>query len=268
MKKFIIFGFVAVMVFLNFLIVYASKSDTAKVTDNDSLNISNEERRLLNVEASDNVIKVYNLAIYDAFSTVNSIEELFEKELIFSEYYAVQKKDNTIVYRDVVNNEAVELNGVILNQKTINRLFDNEIISRISSDIEVYGIYYLSGETSYTGSAIYYQTNKGDYVYYDHYSLKSGEYLFPIKDFCELQKAIIYDLSLHPDLDDGGVDISRLYEVSKYDIHSSSFDIAPYVPDDQTNKQILIVAIIGVSLISIGGAIMYLFVFKRKKCVE
>ena len=37
------------------------------------------------------------------------------------------------------------------------------------------------------------------------------------------------------------------------------------MPDDQTNKQILIVAITGVSLISIGGAIMYLFVFKRKK---
>ena len=65
----------------------------------------------------------------------------------------------------------------------------------------------------------------------------------------------------------GNVSLSN-YTASKYDIHSSSFDIAPYVPDDQTNKQILIVAITGVSLIPIGGAIIYLFVFKRKKCVE
>ena len=46
----------------------------------------------------------------------------------------------------------------------------SEVITYIASDVEVYNTYYLSAETYRMGSALYYKTNKGDYVYYGYTS--------------------------------------------------------------------------------------------------
>lgn len=219
MKKIIIIGLILIMIMSIPMGVFAAEEDTTVLEYNDSLKISDEERQQLNVKESENVIRIYNLSIHMAFSEINSIDELFEKELVLSEYYAIHTADNTLNYKGIVGSKVENLSDVIINPKALKALQDSRITTKLSSDIEIYETYYFSGETSYTGSAIYYKTNKGDYVYYNHYAFGNSEYLFPAKDFCEYQKAICNEISKSADLD-GGVDISKIWDLSKYDINS------------------------------------------------
>lgn len=225
MKNIIIIGIIIAIIVTMPMAVFAAEEDFDTVEINDSLKISAEVKQQLGAEASEKVIKIYNLSIHMAFAGIHSIDELLEKEdLILSEYYAVQSADGMLNYKSIVNNMAVDLSNVLTNQKAMKEFQDNTVATKILSDSEVFGTYYLSGETCYSGTAIYYKTNKGDFVYYSHYAIGDSEYLFPIKDFCEYQRAIYDEMTKYADLD-GGVDISQLWDLSKYDIHSTDFCI-------------------------------------------
>lgn len=239
MKKFSIIGIIIALVLSMSMAVLATEEVLDSVGRSDSLKVSAEIKQKLGIEVSENVVKIYNISIHTAFASVQSIDELLEKEgLVLSEYYAIKSIDGMLKYRSIVENNPVDLSDVQTNQKAMKAFQDNTVISKISSDIKVYEIYYLSGETSYSGTAIYYKTNKGDFVYYIHYAIGGSEYLFPITDFCEYQKTIYNERAKYADLD-GGVDISQLWDLSKYDIHSTNFDIKTNIQQQigSENKQ-------------------------------
>ena len=144
-------------------------------------------------------------------------------------------------YKDIIDGTVVSLAGdMSTNQKAIKFLQDNTVATKIPAGAEIYETYYLSGENSYSGTAIYYKTNKGDFVYYSHYAVGDSEYLFPVKDFCEYQRAIYDEMGKYADLD-GGVDISQLWDLTRYDIHSEDFniqtDIEHQIIDDDRQQQ-------------------------------
>ncbi len=240
MKKSILIGIIFAMLITMSMTVFAAENGVDTVKNKDSINISQEERQLLGAKDSEKVIRIYNVSIRNAFANVKSIDELLKSEgLILSQYYLVQAVDNTYIYKDIIDNVSIDLgNDVPIDSRAMKALQENKVIAKVSSEIEIYETYYLTGETTYTGSAIYYKTNKGDYVYYSYYAVGSGEYLFPIKDFCEYQKAIQSEIAKYPN-SDGGVDISQLWDLSKYDIHSANFKIATDTnsPTDVENQQ-------------------------------
>lgn len=260
MKKFIIIGLIITIILSIPMVVFAEEVITV-LEYKDSMTISDEERKQLNVKDSENVIRIYNLSIHMAFSGINSIEELFEKELILSEYYAIYTADNTLNYKSIVGNKAENLSDVIINYKALKALKDSKITTKITSDIEIYETYYLSGETSYTGSVIYYKTNKGDYVYYNHYALENGEYLFPVKDFCDYQKAIYNEISKFADMD-GGVDISAIWDLSKYDITDIVEENT--VQTNQTQNIVKLETILAVVIIIVALSGIGFRFYKRK----
>lgn len=205
--------------------VFAEEGERFVVEKTDSSKISAEVKQQLGVKASERVIKMYNVSLHGVFNQINSIDELFEtKGLILEEYYAVQSSDGTLSYKKIADNSIVELNSRSISQEAITAFQDNTVTAKISPDIEVYESYYLSGEACHTGTAIYYKTNKGDFVYYNYYAIGNSEYLFPIKDFCEYQREICAELQKYPD-SFGGADISQLWDLTKYDIHSTAFDL-------------------------------------------
>ena len=273
MKKILIVGLILAMIMSLPVVAFAAEERNTNMEFNDSLTISDEVRQQLNVQTSESIYRIYNLSIYMAFSQINCVEELLEKdELILSEYYVIQTTEGTLSYRGVIDNKVVNFGDDVTINSTALKAFQNgDVAKKISSDIEIYETYYFSGETSYTGSAIYYKTNKGDYVYYNHYALGNGEYLFPVKDFCDYQRAVYDELVKHANLD-GGVDIGSIWNLSKYEINSPDFEIDTNSsrPDNSLqnnypqNTVKWWVILFGVVLVSVVGTILGVCYYKRK----
>jgi hypothetical protein len=91
--------------------------------------------------------------------------------------------------------------------------------NNLGSEVETESVFYMSGETSMMGTAIYYRTSIGDYVYYYHSSI--GEKLFPVDDFCKFQQAIKDEYAKYPE-SGGGVDIANVWDLTKYELKYSS----------------------------------------------
>lgn len=266
MKKTLIIGLILAMIMSLPVIAFAAEERSADMEFNDSLAISDEVRQQLNVHASERVFKIYNISIHMAFSQINCVEELLENdELILSEYYAIQTTEGALSYRGVIDNKVVNFSDdVTINSTALKALQNGDVAKKISSDVEIYKTYYFSGETSYTGSAIYYKTSKGDYVYYNHYALGNGEYLFPVKDFCDYQRAVYEELVKHADLD-GGVDIGSIWNLSKYEIDTNSSKPDNSLQNNYPQNTVKWWAIpFGAVLVSVVGTILGVRYYKKR----
>ena len=173
-----------------------------QLSNGDSVNISDAIKQLLEVRPyMDTVYRCYYVHMWFLFDKVNSIDEACEQELIDGEFYVIKTMDGTIIRKRVVNGKAYTIGGYALCPNAFQEIQDNKAILQLASDIEIYEIYYLHGEENRTGSAVYYKTNKGDYVYYCDYLVydyareryEAGNFLFTIKEFCEFERTIYDD---------------------------------------------------------------------------
>lgn len=201
-------------------------ADTAATTE-DSLNISEEikdnfrkyemyadptinpERRL--VKDFSSVMRLYNVPLRMAFTDYDNIDDVMSSSYVLRTYYIVEYEGNTEVY----NEQFKEFDYTTrIPAHAMERFKDKDFVSKyISPTAELKNIYYLSGEASHMGTAIYYRTSEGDYVYY-HYS-SIGENLFTIDDFCAYQQAIKEEYEKYPE-SGGGVNILNVWDLSKY----------------------------------------------------
>ena len=131
----------------------------------------------------------------------------------------VEQQDGSFKYYDEDLTE-IKSSSSYLNipEKAYTAFWDKDFVNKyISSNAKLENIYYISGEINQMGTAIYYKTSVGDYVYYNYYSI--GEKLFPIEDFCKYQKAISDELAKHSD-ENGSedIDISDFMDLAKYEL--------------------------------------------------
>lgn len=218
-----------------------------EVNECDSLNISEEitdelgiwttysnentksERRLS--EDFKSVMKVYNVPIRFAFSEFSNIDEVLKSEEILGAYYVIERTDCSLeIYNDslekVSSNRLAEVDGKVTTILPIDISYtslevfkdDSFIKKNISEDAELENVYFISGESSMMGTAIYYRTTDGDYVYYNHSDI--GEAMFPIEDFCRYQQAICAEIAKNPDAN-GGINISGVWDLSSYTINDN-----------------------------------------------
>lgn len=215
----------------------------------DSLNISNEakeqfrvyenysdentksERRL--VKDFKNVVKVYNVPIRHAFTEYQNINDVMQSDYVLGEYYIVERTDGTLEYYGDDFTTVSPLNNA---DKPLAAVKNNDFAKRyISSDAVIEGVYYLYGERSMMGTAVYYKTSVGDYVYYYYHTI--GEMLFPLNDFCDFQQAISDEYAKNPDAD-GGIDIASVWNLSSYmlrDVNDPVEQLRILYPDDCAN---------------------------------
>ncbi len=221
---------------LVFMLTIMANEDAELKSSMDSFNIDSSIKEKIGVLENDKVVfKIYSISIHHDFSTANSIKEILAEENILCTTYVVEKEDGGYKFYQNYNGEyleifsnrftiidgnEVQLPVVSFSDEIMTAFMTNDIINKISSTIQIKNIYYLDGASTRTGTAIYYETDKGDYVYYRHHSI--GEKLFPLSDFCSYQKEIYNEILKYADLD-GTFSLDGIWDLSKYDFNSDSF---------------------------------------------
>lgn len=227
LKKVILFSLMLGMFFNASVGVYAEENLTAA---EDSKLISDDVLDMLNVQNSAEVLRIYNVPITFVFSEFEDIDSILMSPEVLGEYYAVKSSDNTYTYLIEEYGAFVPLNVIRTNVQAMQACETGEVTVYIATDVIVYNTYLLSGESSHMGTAIYYKTNKGDYVYFNHSSI--GEYLFPIEAFCAYQRAILDEASQYPDRV-GNASYSQVWDLSPYDFRSDSFNLNAEIPNSE-----------------------------------
>ena len=80
------------------------------------------------------------------------------------------------------------------------------------------------------GTAIYYETEKGDFVYYEGY-------FFPKDDFISIMRELRSQMG--SDTPPGGFDITSVCDLTKYDINSPKFDSAAFINKVKDNNSLI-----------------------------
>ena len=214
-KKLLVFVLIAAILFSFSSVAYASE---VPVATEDSKLVSEEIVSQIVPTGTGKVFRIYSISLRFAFAYYQNIDEILASPYLLEVFYA-KKINGEYAHWRYKDNECKPANGVRVNSRAMKMLETDEVIGYIGSDVIVYNTYYLSGETSHKGSAIYYKTNQGDYVYYSHNT--AGELLFPVEDFCAFQKAILQEISQNqsPDML-GDVDICQVWDLSPYDFRN------------------------------------------------
>lgn len=193
------------------------------------LDTNDKEVQRLGVLADEQAIKVYNIALVEAFARSDNVQDIITKWSNFApEYYVVSEGllDRIIFtnWEEKIENvkkiNEVDPYRIVRYELAIKEILDNNAMRLVASDIKIKQSYYFNGETTPgDGIAIYYETTLGNFVYYTR---ALNEYVFPLGKFVEVMKKV--DENRGPDTPVGtSVDFA---DFSKYDIHSADFDIS------------------------------------------
>ena len=152
------------------------------------------------------VIRIHHLPIVYAFDAYDSIEEILKSDDILATYYAVTDGSEIIsVYNDVDGEFHLMDNSMILNDsRTRDVLMNRDVLDMLPQNASVLDVYYLCGESNHQGSALYYKTNIGDFVYYEYHLAGETKTFFSANEFFDLMKS--YCATLSPDTPPGNAD--------------------------------------------------------------
>lgn len=152
------------------------------------------------------VIRIHNIPIVYAFDAYDSIEEILKSDDILATYYAVTDGSEIIsVYNDVDGEFHLMDNSMILNDsRTRDVLMNRDVLDMLPQNASVLDVYYLCGESNHQGSALYYKTNIGDFVYYEYHLAGETKTFFSANEFFDLMKS--YCATLSPDTPPGNAD--------------------------------------------------------------
>ena len=205
-------------------ISYPMNNEAPADLGNDTFN----KLRDLTADTFKSVFRYYNIAPLYAFSEYDNIDDALASKYLLSDYYVVEHTDGWFSFYNeelqeykttrstIIDSNEVKLPFTTVNAKALAVYQDEDFASKnISQGVTIGSAYFLSGESSHMGTAVYLKTSAGDYVYYTNYDI--GEVLMPLADFCKLQKIIRDEMVKHPDWNDGGsVDLTGIYDLAPY----------------------------------------------------
>ena len=161
-----------------------------------ALQIDDSVKSALGVGENEQVIRFYNISTERACSQYGTIEEVLASDYVLQAFYAVINDDGIKVYRVDENSNVDEIRyGIRFTEnETTSVLLNNTVLEQFPQGAKVLDVYYLWGENNYAGSALYYRTDKGDFVYYNYfltYEVLGKEQTFFTKaEFFDLMRAI------------------------------------------------------------------------------
>ena len=255
MRKTIMGILVIILVFLLCVNGYATEYTDPK----DSRNISPEVLERIALEDTELVFKCYVLHIESVFTNYTNIDEILDKsygvryvQKEFSDPYLnifITDKNGKVIERAYTKNT-----DIVIYQETLDELQNAEAIKAVSPDIVVQSVYYLWGENMRMGTAIYYKTNLGDYVYYRQHWL--GEKLFPAEVFFAYHSRNSID---------GGA--KKALDISVYDYRSPNFDPHAEFPKSEPGLMTYL-WVGGIAVVLVGEVAFFVIRAKRKKNEE
>ena len=201
MKKVILFLLIAILA-----VALSSCRQTPPSSENDenlkessqysAIEIDDSVKSALGVGENEQVIRFYNISTERACSQYGTIEEVLASDYVLQAHYAVINDDGIKVYRVDENSNVDEIRDGIrfTENETVSVLLNNTVLEQFPQGAKVLDVYYLWGENNYAGSALYYRTDKGDFVYYNYfltYAVLGKEQTFFTKaEFFDLMRAI------------------------------------------------------------------------------
>ena len=198
------------------------------------------ERRL--VQDFKSIMRYYNVPLRGAFTEFDNIDDVLASAYVLKKYYVVEYEDGSVKsYNEhfqemksnsytIRNGEQVALPYLTIPENAWNAFYNSDFVKTyIAPDAQVENVYWLSGESSMMGTAIYYRTSVGDYVYYYYHTI--GETLFPVSDFCAYQQAIKDENAKYPE-SGGGINIADVWDLTDYRLKANISGIMGDVNND------------------------------------
>lgn len=200
------------------------------------------ERRL--VQDFKSIMRYYNVPLRGAFTEFDNIDDVLASAYALKKYYVVEYEDGSVKsYNEhfqemksssytIRNGEQVALPYLTIPENAWNAFYNSDFAKTyIAPDAQVENVYWLSGESSMMGTAIYYRTSVGDYVYYYYHTI--GETLFPVSDFCAYQQAIKDENAKYPE-SGGGINIADVWDLTDYRLKANISNTTGDVNNDGT----------------------------------
>ena len=185
MKKYVCFITICLFILFSFSIF-------ANEGIEDSLSFSDSVYQTIENSNKDNTIKIFNGTFMHLFGQRKGIEEIISDENLLEPYYAVKGRFSSAEYYYIREGASckISIHPPELDSTLSYVLNPSLILNKVSPFLSAQHIYYLNGDASHDGIYIYYQTEKGDYVYYQEFASDAEGYLFPVDDFYAIAEEV------------------------------------------------------------------------------
>lgn len=243
MKKLVLI--LTVLLLLGSLVFGGSASEQEECPD--SSVVSDEILAQLDLQEGDQVARYYHVdSIFRAFEEYENIHQLLagNGKVRVETGYVVYTPDETVAFYLMQDGELQE-SSITFFKDLWDVYWNEDVIQKVSADIEVYRAYIVTNEgPGCVEDMIYYETNKGDYVYFTEkwYNVDEyGEYLFAAEQFHAWCKAIIhYNIVANKEAAMiGGLEYTW-WDRTEYDIKSENFSPNAEFPRMEKKVQYLL----------------------------
>ncbi len=260
MKKLLIFALLLALVMA--LPAVANAQESVQ----DSSYIEPEILAQMNTSGADQVVKVFHVDIMHGFSFFDSIETVIDQYQWKAPCYLVLSGSAVLRYYQPTQEGGLELleGSGGYSPLSIQEYVNHGGLNRLGEGVEVQSTYLLCGG-SCDGTAVYYETNQGTYVYFNGPGFWSGysskEYLMPLNIFSfqsQKRAEYAYIFSLY------GASGSPVYPMSGYegfDIHAEDFDMR-FRPDPWSVAMWIVAIVIG------GSALLVTHLIKKRRSLR
>lgn len=216
----------------------------------------------LNAKDGDTVLKTYNCGVVMTFGKYPSVEDVLLNGRYLQIIYAVKRKgaaENDWSFYSYYDGELVRMydndssfTGVI---PVLKYLKDDDFVKETTGAKVVINKFLFFNPTMHQGTAIYYQTDKGDYVYYNRSN--TGNYLFTAERFF----AIVGEAysKMGPDVPPGGGNYMETVDLSAYNVDSPDFKL-----ESQSGSSVIIWVVIALAA-SAAAAVFVILTLKKRK---
>ncbi len=231
----------------------------AEISEGDSAVTDPEVIAKLELQEGETAIRFYEMDFVGRFSKCADVDEVLKKRDGLSIGYMVLNQE--VVVRKYLEKDGLfqrddERHITAAKKEILHEYLHHDALKQVSETIQIEKMYMIESDgigMLCTGSAIYYETDMGPYVYYQESA--GPEYLFTAEEFQDAMAYYAWVVENHirggASLSDGERDFSR------YDIHSENFYL------NQTSFPWVYVLAGGA--IVLVGALAVAVLLKRKK---
>ena len=170
---------------------------TAKIVNElaeySAINIDDNMQEAMGVKKDEKVIRVQERPLTLSFTQYNSIEEILKSGSEDETYYVIVQ--GTVITRIYEEEEIrYDLSDLKGRPGIVLAFLNHSIEEQLPQEATVLDVYFLWDGPSHGGCAIYYVTNKGDFVYYGssitHAVTGTQQSLFTAGEFFEVMRTI------------------------------------------------------------------------------
>lgn len=257
MKRLLIM-LVCVMILLPTIMASAEEIMPAE----DSTFVSTEIRDILAVPEDAAVTRLYKTQIISAFSKSDTIDEVLAATNNLEIYY-VEMPDGTVKELVITDGVVWETDVSTVNSSAMQFYKGDDVLDLIGEEADVQNVYYLTGEISHTGTAIYYRTSKGDYVYYN--GIGAGECFFSAATFFEFMDAVFAEMLQTTGMDNG-MYVNANWDMSSFRIDSPTFNLNAQLPVTEAPRQDMSIWLwVGITAVVVAAGVGGVILWKKRK---